>query len=280
MNDCSAKNKLDLKLIDFGLAARGLQHPVDRQVIGTPGYIAPELLMRCSFDHKIDVYSCGIVLYFMLTGSSPFNAATGDEVLELNKQNRIEFDKFPWVTEEARDFIWRLTSTDPGLRLSATEALHSEWLVKNTNQLKPKDLMKESTLKLSSYDFYNDLAREIPSEFDNSGEPTTPKVNRVPDFAIKDNRFSFERTSKSSNAIKQTSDPLKCLHIDKCKCKFIKGATYNIWSCMFCYIINRRILYTKVAPTSILLSHRRCALRLRFSILISAVQQGLDAWTY
>ena len=225
-----------MKLIDFGSAIRGSKHPAERQVVGTPGYIAPELLMRHSFDHKIDVYSCGIVLYFMLTGSSPFYAATAGEVLELNKKNKIEFDKFPFVTKEARDLIWRLTNTNPGLRLNATEALCNEWLIKNTSQLRPKDLMKNNSLKLNSYDFYNDLTKEIPNEFDNSKEFITfrtrkmlsLKVNRVPSFAIKDNILSCKREFKSNYTIKGVSNPLR-----ESKHQYIKGLTCNDLSSSF-----------------------------------------------
>jgi serine/threonine protein kinase len=173
--------------------------------VGTPGYIAPELLAHHSFDYKIDIYSCGIVLYFMLTGSSPFTASTINKILELNNKNKIHFSKYPWVSKDAQEFILKLTNTNPYFRPNATEALHDKWLTKNTNLVKAKDIVKES--KLDSYSFYKHLAREIPNEFTDSMNSPLPnpvvmwrriygvmvKVNKIPDFETNQTRLSCDR---------------------------------------------------------------------------------------
>lgn len=196
-----------MKLIDFGLATKGSQRPAERQLIGTPGYIAPELLMHHSFDQKVDIYSCGIVLYFMLAGTSPFSGVTVNEVLDLNQKNKIKFDKFPWISKEARTFIAKLTNTNPYFRPTATEALQSEWLVKSAKLAKEKGTAAAKTStgasKLDSYSFYKCLAREIPNEFTDSCESSVPrtrrtsrlsmKVNRVPNFEAKGNRLSYDK---------------------------------------------------------------------------------------
>lgn len=144
----------------------------------------------------------------MLTGNPPFYGKTIDEVLQLNLKNKITFDKFPWVSEEARSLILKLTHFNPYFRPNATDALHDPWISKNMNQINlknNKDIAKEnkSNCKFDSYSFYKEMAKEIPNEFANLVEFNTAKsmrtcghtlkVNRVPDFDPKNNRISCDR---------------------------------------------------------------------------------------
>jgi len=153
----------------------------------------------------------------MLTGTSPFSASAVNEVLELNKKNKIRFDEYPWVSKEAQKFILKLTNTDPHLRPDATEALRDKWLIKNESLVKAKDLMKDSMSvnKLNSYSFYKDLAKEIPNEFTDSNEFNTfkfrrksygmmLKIGKVPSFEIKHKKLSCER--KNQKLAKGTLD--------------------------------------------------------------------------
>lgn len=74
-----------LRLIDFGLSIYlkpGMKLK-DRQ--GTPYYLAPEVLNN-SYDNKCDIWSCGIILYILLSGRPPFNA---DQNLEIMRQIKI-----------------------------------------------------------------------------------------------------------------------------------------------------------------------------------------------
>ncbi|KAJ1391737.1 Serine/threonine-protein kinase, active site [Sesbania bispinosa] len=62
-----------LKICDFGFSKSALLHSQPKSTVGTPAYIAPEVLSRKEYDGKIaDVWSCGVTLYVMLVGSYPF----------------------------------------------------------------------------------------------------------------------------------------------------------------------------------------------------------------
>ncbi|CAI0519159.1 unnamed protein product [Linum tenue] len=62
-----------LKICDFGYSKSGLLHSQPKSTVGTPAYIAPEVLSRKEYDGKIaDVWSCGVTLYVMLVGGYPF----------------------------------------------------------------------------------------------------------------------------------------------------------------------------------------------------------------
>ncbi len=65
-----------IKIADFGLATvfdhdAGMPHLATR--CGTPGYTAPEVLMRKKYGLEVDVWSLGVILYILLCGYPPFN---------------------------------------------------------------------------------------------------------------------------------------------------------------------------------------------------------------
>ncbi|KAH9711730.1 protein kinase domain-containing protein [Citrus sinensis] len=62
-----------LKICDFGYSKSSVLHSQPKSTVGTPAYIAPEVLLRHEYDGKIaDVWSCGVTLYVMLVGGYPF----------------------------------------------------------------------------------------------------------------------------------------------------------------------------------------------------------------
>jgi serine/threonine-protein kinase SRK2 len=62
-----------LKICDFGYSKSSVLHSRPKSTVGTPAYIAPEVLSRREYDGKhADVWSCGVTLYVMLVGAYPF----------------------------------------------------------------------------------------------------------------------------------------------------------------------------------------------------------------
>lgn len=70
-----------VKLIDFGLSSLGMRN----QLVGTPSYMAPEIIARSHTDHRADLYSLGVVLLMCLTRQNPFRAASREETFERHK---------------------------------------------------------------------------------------------------------------------------------------------------------------------------------------------------
>lgn len=66
-----------IKLIDFGFGVfrdKIKELPLKEKFAGTPGFIAPEIYKQQEYDEKIDTFSLGIILYFMLSGKFPFHS--------------------------------------------------------------------------------------------------------------------------------------------------------------------------------------------------------------
>lgn len=129
-----------IKLTDFGLSKMGLMSLAtnlyegyidsetrqfsDKQVYGTPEYIAPEVILRQGYGKPVDWWSMGIILYEFLIGCVPFFGETPEELFAHTVNDDIEWpDKDDWdVAPEARDLITQLLLQNPRERLGTSGA--------------------------------------------------------------------------------------------------------------------------------------------------------------
>ncbi|XP_038722793.1 serine/threonine-protein kinase SRK2I isoform X2 [Tripterygium wilfordii] len=133
-----------LKICDFGYSKSSLLHSQPKSTVGTPAYIAPEVLLRQEYDGKIaDVWSCGVTLYVMLVGSYPFEDP--DEPKDFRKTiQRIlsvqySIPECVQISEECRQLISRIFVADPAARITMPEIKNHVWFLRNL----PADLMDE-----------------------------------------------------------------------------------------------------------------------------------------
>ncbi|CAL5357997.1 hypothetical protein CsSME_00047716 [Camellia sinensis var. sinensis] len=123
------KEAAPLKTIDFGLSI--FFKPGDRftEIVGSPYYMAPEVLKR-NYGPEIDVWSAGVILYILLCGVPPFWAETEQGVAQAIIRSAIDFKRDPWpkVSDNAKDLVKRMLDPDPKKRLTAQEVLEHTWL--------------------------------------------------------------------------------------------------------------------------------------------------------
>ena len=99
------------------------------KAIGTPTYAAPEVL-NGSYDSKCDIWSTGIILYFLLAGNPPFDDPDDYKTIKLVEKGEYSYTGNRWdkISPECKKFIDNLLSYNPEDRYSAEEALNDPWL--------------------------------------------------------------------------------------------------------------------------------------------------------
>jgi calcium-dependent protein kinase len=120
-----------IKIIDFGTSKFfELDSRMNRKY-GTSYYIAPEVLIG-GYTEKCDIWSCGVILYILLSGSPPFGGKTDREIISNILNGEYTMEEGPWeeISETAKSLIRKMLEKDPEIRISAKEALEDEWMVK------------------------------------------------------------------------------------------------------------------------------------------------------
>mmetsp|Transcript_13688 Transcript_13688/g.36913 ORF Transcript_13688/g.36913 Transcript_13688/m.36913 type:complete len:537 (-) Transcript_13688:182-1792(-) len=118
-----------IKITDFGLARRFTAGKPLTTIVGTPFYIAPEVL-RGSYCESCDMWALGVIAYVLLGGYPPFKGRNDAEIFANIIEGYYEFHPPAWVTVtgDAKAFISKLLRVNPSTRCSASEALADVWI--------------------------------------------------------------------------------------------------------------------------------------------------------
>ncbi|CAF2032352.1 hypothetical protein Bca4012_080938 [Brassica carinata] len=121
-----------LKAIDFGLSVFFKPGQIFTDVVGSPYYVAPEVLLK-RYGPEADVWTAGVILYILLSGVPPFWAETQQGIFDAVLKGYIDFDSDPWpvISDSAKDLIRRMLSSKPAERLTAHEVLRHPWICEN-----------------------------------------------------------------------------------------------------------------------------------------------------
>ena len=125
----------NIKIIDFNIATVKKSKNI-RGIYGTTDYMAPEVF-RGIYNEKCDMWSCGVVLYVMLSAVLPFPSPNDEVAEKAICQGKYSFPKeyFGSVSKECKDLITKLLVKNPNSRLSAKEALQHPWLKKGEEKI-------------------------------------------------------------------------------------------------------------------------------------------------
>jgi serine/threonine protein kinase len=118
----------ELKIADFGWSVHA---PNSRRqtLCGTPDYLPPEMIEGKDHDHRVDLWSLGVLTYEFLVGNPPFEAKNIDETYKRIAKVDMSFPDL--VPDLARDLISKLLVYDPKARLSLDEVLKHPWITAN-----------------------------------------------------------------------------------------------------------------------------------------------------
>lgn len=120
-----------LKLADFGSATWLGDDGLIDGVVGTPYYVAPEVLMGREYNEKADIWSAGVILYIMLAGIPPFYGESATEIFETVLRGNLRFPTrvFRSVSSAAKDLLRKMICRDVSRRLTAEQALRHPWIL-------------------------------------------------------------------------------------------------------------------------------------------------------
>lgn len=141
MVDKSGKH---IKIIDFGLSNLFCPERQLTTYCGSLYFAAPELLRAIPYNGpEVDIWSLGIVIYVMLTGSVPFDARSMPELHEKIKRGHVNYPYY--LDDSCKDLLSRIFITDPTHRIIMNDIIHHPWLIQDlgliNNYMPPRKLL-------------------------------------------------------------------------------------------------------------------------------------------
>ncbi|BBH05731.1 SNF1-related protein kinase 2.7 [Prunus dulcis] len=163
-----------LKICDFGYSKAinyfiyntfrpsSVLHSQPKSTVGTPAYIAPEVLSRKEYDGKIaDVWSCGVTLYVMLVGAYPFEDPEDPRNFRKTLQRILSvhysIPDYVRVSMECRHLLSRIFVANPEKRITIPEIKQHPWFLKNI----PVEFMEENNLQSSNQNHEQQSSQSI-----------------------------------------------------------------------------------------------------------------------
>ncbi|KAI3973709.1 hypothetical protein MKX01_031129 [Papaver californicum] len=132
-----------LKICDFGYSKSAILHSQPKSTVGTPAYIAPEVLSRKEYDGKIaDVWSAGVTLYVMLVGAYPFEDPEDPRNFKktIGRIMSVTYTipDYVRVSAECRHLLSQIFYANPSKRITIPEIKRHPWFLKNL----PRELVE------------------------------------------------------------------------------------------------------------------------------------------
>ncbi|XP_057305581.1 5'-AMP-activated serine/threonine-protein kinase catalytic subunit alpha-like isoform X1 [Hydractinia symbiolongicarpus] len=136
-----SSDKTDIKLVDFGLAQK-LEPGKDlREMMGTPEFVAPEVINYETIGFYTDMWAIGVLAYILLSGCSPFlgddNQETYANIVEVDYHFDEEY--FDKISDDAKLFVSELLIKRPSKRSTVKDCLTHPWLLTISGPRKRQD---------------------------------------------------------------------------------------------------------------------------------------------
>jgi len=149
-NKNKSNNYPNIKICDFGMSKIVEKHDMQKKVVGSLYYVAPEVLNK-NYNEKCDLWSCGVIMYFLLTKKVPFTGTFNDEIIEKIKKGEYDTKSPPLdkLSPNALDLLQKLLTIDVEKRINVQEALNHPWIKEqNAKELCNKILDEKIAQKL------------------------------------------------------------------------------------------------------------------------------------
>lgn len=148
------EDEINIKIIDFGTCNFIEKNKNLTLKVGSPYYIAPEVLKK-SYNEKCDIWSCGIILYILLVGYPPFIGETVEDLLSNVSKGIYSIEGSNWekISKSAKDLVKKMLEYNPKYRISVEEANNHDWIKENT--------LKDEKIEEINYNYMKDVLIKI-----------------------------------------------------------------------------------------------------------------------
>lgn len=184
-----------LKLIDFGIAVECKPGQMLSELCGTPFYVAPQVVTK-RYDKRCDIWSVGVIMYTLLSGSVPFNG-TDSEIIQKARAGIVHYKDDSWshVSSDAQNLVKAMLTRNADKRMSAQDALQHKWIVEKApaaregrlpmdlldrlNSFRQKNIVKKAALQIVAGEMNDTELQQLRQVFvsldDNSDGKLTVK---------------------------------------------------------------------------------------------------------
>ncbi|XP_073808546.1 calcium/calmodulin-dependent serine protein kinase b isoform X13 [Danio rerio] len=202
----SKENSAPVKLGGFGVAIQlGESGLVAGGRVGTPHFMAPEVVKREPYGKPVDVWGCGVILFILLSGCLPFYG-TKERLFEAIIKGKYKMNPRQWahISESAKDLVRRMLMLDPAERITVYEALNHPWL-KERDRYSYKIHLPETVEQLRKFNARRKLKGAVLAAV------SSHKFNSFYGDPPED-LHDFSEDPTSSGAVSQVLDSLEEIH--------------------------------------------------------------------
>ena len=176
----------EIKIIDFGLSRKYAKDEKMHSVLGTPYYVAPEVL-KGNYNEKCDIWSIGAMTYLLLCGEYPFNGGSDKEIFDDILNSNVHFNSIKWnkISNNAKSFVKSCLEKNPDKRPSAIKALDHPWFANVLNEThKVENLRGGILLNIKNFKIKEKFKQMIMKYLLNTMEEKELKIYKSAFFAI------------------------------------------------------------------------------------------------
>ncbi|XP_050534339.1 peripheral plasma membrane protein CASK isoform X4 [Daktulosphaira vitifoliae] len=181
--------------------------------IGTPHFMAPEVVDRQQYGKPGDVWSAGVILHILLTGLTPF-LGTGERLYNNICKAKLNFNRSQWkpISEAAKDLVCKMLCLDPKKRVTIQDVLNHRWL-RERDKNAPKIHLVETVEQLKIYNSRRRLRGAVMAAvssarwtYQSSLDSNSNAIDQFSDFGDDD------ITNSAVGVILSSLDDIQCIH--------------------------------------------------------------------
>ncbi|XP_043916559.1 serine/threonine-protein kinase 17B isoform X2 [Protopterus annectens] len=183
----------EIKIVDFGLSRRVVDGSELREIMGTPEYVAPEILNYEPISTATDMWSIGVMAYMMLTGESPFLGEDKQETYLNVSQVNVDYSEetFTGLSQLSINFLKTVLVKNPEERATAEACLFHPWLQEGDFMMTP---CTDKSAHIFQFGEQINTAEEriVPRSFSHGLSYRENRESYLDDSGIEAKRFRFD----------------------------------------------------------------------------------------